>query len=108
MKTAYSKDSTFQKFLDTIFIEFMNDGEESFINAVLNRSRIKMEKDPNTDLEVLNLSNAILEKARLLENANHNCDKWRKLSAALRRAAHVLFREGGQKSNCKWFLKRIK
>jgi len=97
------------QFMNNLFIQFANVGTESFYGDVLEKAREKMKNCHGVDLELLHLSYAALERARLLENQTNGerlCE-WRNLAYTLRRAAQKIYRECPKKSDHPDFLRVV-
>lgn len=96
------------KYMDSLLEQFLIVGPNIYYDSVLDKARIKMESCHGVDLELLYLSNAVLERARIIEKKENRVAKeWRDLSFILRKAAQKIYRECPIKSDHPGFLKVV-
>ncbi|MHC4184252.1 MAG: hypothetical protein ACYSR0_12975 [Planctomycetota bacterium] len=97
-----------EDYIDNLFKQYMQDGEEYFSQKVIADARRKMKSCHGVDTELLHLSNYALERARFLESsAGGYCVEWRDLSFLLRKLAHRIYRECKVPSKHEGFLRLV-
>lgn len=96
------------KYMERLLDQFIMAGPDVYYQSILEKAREKMKGCYGVDLELLHLSNIVLERARIIEKKENRIAKeWRDLSYILRRAAHKIHRECVVRSEHSGFLKAV-